>query len=281
MSVKAWRGYGAGRYGQIHVAFAAPAAGPGDRRPVVCFHQSPMSGAQFSPFQNALAIDRLVLCPDTPGFGGSDAPPAPVTIPDYAAAMADLLDDQGFGAAGRGAVDIVGCHTGTLIGMALALARPDLVRKLVMPSIALFDAAERAAMKAKYGGPQPLLTDPGFVPAAFKASVIDGPAEMTPERRLALFAERLRSGTRSWYGPEASLNYDCEGALKRLEKPLLCVVLNEMLAANTRRAATLAPNAQLLDLSAWATHAAWDAAPVRLADAVRPFLDALEPGGQQ
>lgn len=269
MGVKTWRGYGQGRFGQIHVTFAEPATGRGGKTPVICFHQSPMSGAQFRPFQQALADDRLVLCPDTPGFGGSDGPPAPVTIPDYAGAMADLLDGLGYGQ-----VDVVGCHTGTLIGTALALARPDLVRRLAMPSMALFNAEELAATKAKYGGPQPLLSDADYIPTNFRAQVIDGPAEISGERRLELFAERLRAGTRAWFGPEASLNYDCESALKRVTQPMLLVVLNEMLANNTRRAKDLVANATLLDLSDWAGHAVWDAEPARFAAALRPFFDA-------
>lgn len=274
MGVKTWRGYGAGRYGQIHVAFAQPEQGPGAKTPVICFHQSPMSGAQFKLFQRALAADRLVMCPDTPGFGGSDAPDAPVSIPDYAGAMADLLDGLGYGANGQGPVDIVACHTGTLIGTDLANARPDLVRRLVMPSMALFNAEELAATKAKYGGPKPILTDPAHVPEMYKTMVTHGPAALSPERRLELFAERLRSGAKSWYGPEASLNYDCESALKKLAQPMLLVALNENLGVNTRRAAGLVKNATLLDLSSWADHSVWDAQPEKFADAVRPFLDA-------
>ncbi len=270
MGVKVWRDYGAGRYGQIHVTSAGAAS---SKTPVVCFHQSPISGAQFRLFQEALAMDRLVLCPDTPGFGGSDAPPGPVTIPDYANAMADLLDGMGYGAKGKGPVDVVGCHTGTLISTALAILRPDLVRKVVYASLALFNADERAKMKAMYGGPQPILTDATYVPKAFQTTVIDGHGA-TPERRLEMFAERLRAGTKSWYGPEASLNYDCETALKQVQQPALLLVMNEMLGPNTRRAKDLLKNPTLSDVSAWADHGVWDTAPARFADEMRRFLDA-------
>lgn len=274
MSVKVWRSYGAGRYGQMHVTWAEPLNGPGAKTPIVCFHQSPISGSQFKLFQAAMAEDRLVLCPDTPGFGGSDGPEKPVTIPGYAGAMADLLDGLGYGAKGKGPIDVVGCHTGTLIGTELATSRPDLVRKLAMPSMALFNAEELAKTKAMYGGPQPILTDPEFFPKAWMTTVINGPKDITPERRLEMFAERLRSGTKSWFGPEASLNYDCESALKKLNQPMLLVVLNEMLGPNTRRAKDLVKNATLLDISAWAHHSVWDAEPKRLADEMRKFFDA-------
>ncbi len=274
MGAKVWRQYGAGRYGQIHLTMAQPDAGPGSLTPVVCFHPSPMSGASYKVFQRVLAEDRLVLCPDTPGFGGSDGPDTPVTIPDYAAAMTDLLVGLGYGAKGKGPVDVVGCHTGTLIGVELATGRPDLVRKLSLPSLALFTAEERTKMKVQFGGPQPILTDPDFVPKVWRTTVIEGSTDSPPERRLELFVERLRSGTKGWFGPEASLNYDCESRLKQLTQPLLLLVLNEMLGPNTRRAKDIVKHAVLVDISAQAAHGAWDAQAQLMADSMRVFFDA-------
>ncbi|MBL8629631.1 MAG: alpha/beta hydrolase [Rhodospirillaceae bacterium] len=273
-SIKVWRTYGEGRYGQMHITCAQPIKGPGRKTPVICFHQSPISGSQFRVFQEAMAEDRLVLCPDTPGFGGSDAPGAPVTIPDYAGAMADMLENLGYGAKGKGPVDVVGCHTGTLIGTALAVSHPNLVRKIAFASLGLFNDAERAKMKAQYGGPQPILTDPAYVPKAFDTMVMSGGHGIQPERRLEMFAERLRSGTKSWYGPEASLNYDCETALKQVTQPVLLLVMNEMLGPNTRRAKDFVKNATVSDVSAWAEHNVWDEHPHKFADEMRGFFDA-------
>ena len=53
------RAYGTSRYGQLHYAAAGP-NGTTDKTPVVCFHQSPISGAQFKLFQRAMAVDRFV-----------------------------------------------------------------------------------------------------------------------------------------------------------------------------------------------------------------------------
>ncbi|MSO97741.1 MAG: alpha/beta fold hydrolase [Rhodospirillaceae bacterium] len=275
MGVKVWREYGSGRYGQIHIACAQPASGPGSKTPVICFHQSPSSGAQYKVFQRVMAEDRLVLCPDTPGFGGSDGPEAPVTIPDYADAMADMLDGLGYGTKGKGAVDVVGCHTGTLIGTELAASRPDLVRRLALPSLALFTADERAKMKAQFGGPQPILSEANFVPKVWQTTVIDGTPEITLERRLEMFAERLRAGTKSWFGPEASLNYDCESRIKLVTQPILLLVLNEMLGPNTRRGKDIVQRPTVVDISDRAHHSAWDAAPDLMAQHIRAFFDAV------
>jgi pimeloyl-ACP methyl ester carboxylesterase len=237
-----------------------------------------MSGAYYKVFQRVLAEDRLVLCPDTPGFGNSDGPAAPVTIPDYAAALARALDNLGYGAKGQGdkslgALDVVGCHTGTLIGAELAVTRPDLVRKLSLPSLALFTAEERAKMKAQFGGPQPILTDADFVPKIWRTSVLEGPAEAA-ERRLEMFVERLKSGTRGWFGPEASLNYDCESVLKKIAQPVQLLVLNEMLGPNTRRAKEIVMNSTVVDISDRAGHGAWDIEAALMAATMRAFFDA-------
>ncbi len=272
MGIQVWRQYGAGRYGQMHITAAQPNNGPGAKTPVVCFHPSPMSGLSYKVFQRVLAEDRLVLCPDTPGFGGSDGPGTPVTIPDYTAAMADMLDGLGYGANAKGAVDVVGCHTGTLICTELAVSRPDLVRKLAVPSLALFTSDERTKMKAQFGGPQPILTDPDFIPKVWRTTVFEG-ANETAARRLEMFTERLRAGTKGWFGPEASLNYDCESRLKQVMQPVLLLVLNEMLGPNTRRAKEIVHFPVLVDISAKAGHNAWDVEASLMAETMRAFFD--------
>jgi pimeloyl-ACP methyl ester carboxylesterase len=178
----------------------------------------------------------------------------------------------GFGANGKGKLDVVGCHTGTLIGTELAVARPDMVRKLALPSLALFTPEERAKMKAQFGGPQPILTDPDFVPKVWRTTVLEGGSE--PERRLEMFVERLRAGTKGWFGPEASLNYDCESRLKQVEQPILLLVLNEMLGPNTKRAKDIVKNGVVVDISSQAGHGAWDAQAELMARSMRAFFDA-------
>lgn len=89
----------------------------------------------------ALALDRQVLAPDLPGHGHSDSPAAGVgTAPAANAAdLAPVLDQL----APTAAV-VVGMSLGGLTSIALAAARPDLVRRLVLVDITPGVAGDKA-----------------------------------------------------------------------------------------------------------------------------------------
>ena len=79
------------------------------------------------------------LAPDLPGFGATPSPPTPWGAADYASALIPLLegvlDDEAHGAEERGRpkpVVVLGHSRGGCIAVALAAARPDLVRALVL-----------------------------------------------------------------------------------------------------------------------------------------------------
>ncbi len=69
----------------------------------------------FEPLLAHMGTDRLALAPDTPGYGLSDPPPAPLSIPDYAAALGDAVD-----ALDLGEIDLMGAHTGSRIAVEFA-----------------------------------------------------------------------------------------------------------------------------------------------------------------
>lgn len=273
MSIQTRRLYVDGPYGQVHVREAVPRAAGSSKIPLICFHQSPMSGAQYRPFQDEMSTDRAVWCPDTPGFGGSDAPPDVVTIADYANAMAAVLEQLGYGAQGHGVVDVFGGHTGSVIGTELAITRPDLVRRIAFPSYALFSDDQKTMMMQRFGGPPGYFSDPDFVASSYKQTVLEGNPDLDPERRLELFAERMRSGMKAWYAPEAVMSYDAETRLKALEQPALFLVLDDMLADNTRQAATLASNATVVEATHIPHALAWDVHAAEIAKSVRAFFD--------
>lgn len=263
-----------GPYGQVHLREASPKADGADKTPLICFHQSPMSGIQYRPFQDEMASDRFVWCPDTPGFGGSDAPPDVVTVEDYANAMAAVIEGLGYGPNGKGPVDVFGGHTGSVIGTELAITHPDMVRKIAYPSVALFSDEQKTMMMQRFGGPPEYFTDPDFVGSTYKQTVLDGNPDLDPERRLELFTERLRSGMKAWYAPEAVMSYDAEGQLKALTQPALVLILDDMLAENTRLAGTLIPDSTIVEMTHIPHALAWDVYASEIAQALRSFLDA-------
>lgn len=268
------KSYVDGPFGQIHVTQAGPMRDEG-RVPLVCFHQSPVSAAQFTLFQKEMAADRRVVCPDTPGFGSSDGPSSVPTIEDYAAALAIGLEALGFGAAQP--VDVLGFHTGTQICVEIAAARPDLVRRVVVSSLALFSPEELERNRAGFGGPRPLFSDPKYVAQYYDAQVTRGLSGIVPERRLELFAERLRSGTRSWYGPEAVFAYDTAKRLQDVRQPVLLYALRDTLSENTKRAAPLLAYSKIKERPDIHGPSGWDSNPEEIATDIRTFLDAPDP----
>lgn len=265
-----WRHYADCRYGQIHVTSAAPEGS--EKIPLVCLHQSPASGDYYREFQMVMAADRLVMCPDTPGYGGSDPPDRQPDVGDLADAVADAMDNLGYGTDGLGPLDWLGFHTGNYIIVELAIRRPDLVRRLVMPGIPYYPAGEREAKRRQFAQPRPYFTDADYVGRLYKDTVFNRDDGETKQRLFDMFVERMRAGPNSWWGFDAVFRYDADAALARINQPVLCPILNETLAEPTRQAAKLMSAAVTVDLTDL-TGAAWHNAPDRIAAVVRPFLD--------
>ncbi len=225
------------RFGQLHMR----SAGEGGV-PLVCFHMSPYSGLHYEPFMAHMASDRLVLCPDTPGYGGSDMPLDVPTMEDYAAAMIDMLNGLGLDT-----VDLMGFHTGTFVALALAHAAPDRVRKLVLPGIPYTDADGRAKRLQMFSGDRPYFTEDGYVQKRWDMG-LKGRGAQSDARFIALFAESVRTGVAGMNkGFAAVYRYDPDVAIAALNKPVFIPVPDEMLADSSRAAAKLFKNADLED----------------------------------
>jgi haloalkane dehalogenase len=143
------RGYLDLPWGQVHYRHAGSAGRP----TLLILHQSPLSSATYDAAVGALA-DRGIrsFAVDTPGFGMSDPPPRPWSIPEYADAVWQTAD-----ALGLGELYLLGQHTGAIVGAEAALRQPQRVRKLLLQGLPLYDDAERVEKKAGYA--------PGYTPA--------------------------------------------------------------------------------------------------------------------
>ncbi len=249
-------------FGQLHLRRAG-----GGGVPLVCFHMSPYSGLYYEPFMQAMATDRLVVCPDTPGYGGSDMPPETPTMEDYAAAIVDMLD-----ALGLDKVDLLGFHTGSFIALAVADAVPDRVRKLVLPGLPYVDIDGRAKRQEMFAGDRPYFEEEGYIAKRWDAG-LKARGGQSDDRFLSLFAESMRNGAGGMNkGFYAVFSYDPDVAIPGIRQPVYVPVPDEMLAENSRLAAGMFQDATLEE---WPDLKGdlFDVAAVDVAGRIRKWLD--------
>jgi pimeloyl-ACP methyl ester carboxylesterase len=238
------RSYFECRYGQLHVRNAMPTGGGGfdEGTTLLCFHQSPMSGGVFDKFLEIMGRDRPVYAPDTPGFGASDPPAAAPSVADYAGAMLDFIDQMRFRK-----IDLLGYHTGSLIAAEVALARPEIVRKLVLVAVPVLEEAERAAFK-KSPWPLPVLEDGSHLLKEWQHSQQWRGPGVTLEMLAASFAEKLHNGPNAWWGANAVMNYNARERLSQIKQATLVLRPRDDLWEATQRARSILQNAQYKDL---------------------------------
>lgn len=255
------------RFGQMHVRIARPAEDAAARAtPLVCLHQTPLSGGMFIPFMQAMAKDRIVLAPDTPGYGESDPPPAPQPIAAYAGAFLDLVAAEGFTQ-----VDVLGYHTGTVLAIDMALQQPTIVRKLVLASIPLFSEERRLQMLAS---PELELfkADGSEVMAqwnsGFKAR---GPGQ-TDEMITRNFQDKVRAGNRQSWAIKGVFAYPLRQRLREITQPALVLRSGDSLWEGSGEAAGLMPKGETLDRKDMG-HGLFDAFAAPLAGDIGAFLN--------
>jgi pimeloyl-ACP methyl ester carboxylesterase len=250
MSVTIRRRYVDGRYGQLHFREAEPASsGDGAKRPVLLLHQNPSTSFEYEPLIRALATDRRVVAFDTPGYGNSDGPPAPISMEGYATAMAESLEAAGLGASNP--FDVYGFHTGSLLTIELALARPDAVRQIGLTGLPMRSAAERAEMLAK-AKKDPVLDEEGTVALGMAKQLWDYVvAQRTPgiplAHQAALWLDKFRAFDKSTWAYVGVWSYDYE-RLKRVKQPALLIQPAEVIHDVSIDAVRLIPNHTIAEL---------------------------------
>lgn len=255
-----------GRYGQLHLRRGAPQRAFGTLTPVVLLHQTPLSGRMFSELLPELARDRLVLAPDTPGYGESAGPATAPALADYAAALHDLIAEQ------KEPVDLVGYHTGALIAAAIAERYPQSVRRLVLVSVPLFDAAQRARLRTE----TTISEDGSTLLAEWRSTMSVRPAGQSLEQAARIVAEKQRAGSRAGFAMAAIAAEDGAALLHRLRVPTVIVRPRDGLWENGAMAAALLPGTRLVDAPQWG-YGFFDADPAGVARLLREILDAPAP----
>ena len=206
------RAYCSTTFGQLHVRRIA-ADGRETSRPLVCLHPAPSSGLYFTTVMPLLNAGRQVLAPDYPGYGGSDAPAEAPAIEDYATAMLEALDALRV----EGAVDVLGFHTGCLVGAEMAMRRPKKVGRLLLCDVPCFDAPTRATLKKKMAVPMTITADLDSLNAPWEFDIASRVESVPLPRAFELFAEHLRAGSRDYFGFSAAFSYDCENRFSKLD----------------------------------------------------------------
>ncbi|MEM8983353.1 MAG: alpha/beta fold hydrolase [Pseudomonadota bacterium] len=129
--------------GDIHYRHAGLADGV---RPLLMLHPSPASSRALLPVMATIASERPVIAPDT--LGNGDSCPPSIESPDlgyYADSMLRLMDTLGIEE-----FDVYGSHTGSHVGIEIALQAGHRLKSLTMHGVALMDADEQEAFLANY-----------------------------------------------------------------------------------------------------------------------------------
>jgi pimeloyl-ACP methyl ester carboxylesterase len=108
---------------RLHVHRVAEPAAPA----IILLHGLGVSGTVWQAFARRLAPRFAAVAPDLRGHGESDAPPTGYRPEDYARDLAAMLEALGIGQA-----PVLGHSLGSLVALALADRRPDLVSGLVL-----------------------------------------------------------------------------------------------------------------------------------------------------
>jgi len=137
-------------WGQIQARTVAASA---ELPVLVLLHQSPLSARNYDALLPHLASFCRPYAIDTPGYGGSDAPPAAWEVRDYGAVVWHVADAL---AAPR--IALFGRATGTVFALEAALLAPQRVSSLVLHGLPVYTPEERSQRLANFA--------PSYVPDA-------------------------------------------------------------------------------------------------------------------
>lgn len=263
------RGYTSCRFGQMHYRQAG--LHNTSMPTLVLLHQNPSSSYEYEALIKAMAADRRVVAFDTPGYGMSDAPPAPPGMAGYAAAFADALDAMGI----AGPVDLYGFHTGTLLSIELAIARPELVGRVALTGIPMYPP-EELAKKLQDAQDYPEPDEAGEVILKLLENlwtyVVRNRDPAVPlDKAVRNFADKARVLHRFTWAYQGVWSWDYS-RLALMQRPALLLQPAEDLADISLAAASLLPDSTVRHLPEL-DRDIFDVAPDRIAHELRTFFD--------
>ncbi|MDX2142465.1 MAG: alpha/beta hydrolase [Rhodospirillaceae bacterium] len=252
------------RHGQMHVRYAGQHHG--EKRPLLCFHLSPVSGVIYETWLTEMGRDRLTIAPDTPGYGASDHTATPPEIKDFAQAMGDVMDAFNVKEA-----DVMGYHTGSKIAVELARQRPKQIKHLVLMSAPVYTEEDLKKQRAVNSMPEP---DPDgkFLVAAWKGLLEWQDKRASLKQTMVQFPDHLRGGDKRGWGHRAAFAYTYPSTIVDVTAPILVFNPEDDLVEYTPRIKPYIKNGRVKDLPGW-SHQLLDLSTREMAAMVRPFLD--------
>lgn len=259
------RGYVDTPDGQVHYRERR-----GDGAPLIFLHQTPSSSLMWERVLERYPGDRWLLALDTPGFGLSDAPAScpPDGIAFYARTLLAALDGlniDGF--------DLVGFHTGAVIGAEIAARAGGRVGRLVLIGMVVVTPEEgREKLETigrwRHDARGDYLVD-AQIPKMRERVTTDDPEHFTNEL-LAV----MQAGPNWWWGYQAVFSYDAAARLPRVTAPTLIAVGDgdePAMFGWCRRAAELVPEAEHSVLAGLGVEMCFEA-PERVVEVVDDFV---------
>lgn len=198
----------------------------GEGEAIILLHPVGLDSGFWRDTARLLANRFRVICPDLPGHGQTPlGPPTPATTADYAAMVADFIAEE------TGPVHtVIGLSFGGMIAQELALARPDLLRRLVLagctatfPEAARPGIRERGALAEREG--MDAIVETTLARWFSDEFLAQGGAEAVSAR---LLADDAAGWAAAW---RAISTHDAEARLKNLSVSALCLAGEKDVAA--------------------------------------------------
>jgi len=201
----------------------------------------PFSGLFYNTVTPYLSKTHTVISPDYPGYGGSDRL-SDISIEKWADCMAETLDASGL----EHPVEIIGFHTGCLVGTELSLRHPVMVNSLVLIDAPYFNANERAEMLEKNSAPPVFTKDIQSMAGIWEMNVASKLEKVPVNRAMENLAENLRNGENANLGFAAAFNYDAD-RMKNISHPTRVIATQSSMRQASLAAAALIPGATLIE----------------------------------
>lgn len=250
--------------GQTHVRLAG---NQDSATAVVLLHPLAFDGDYFTTLLRELDGSCCYVIPDYPGFGESNKLGSAPSIEGFADVVQEVM--QATSSSSEWAA--IGFHTGCLVAAELSRRNESLIKKNILIDIPFFSPEQAAGMTAKM--PR------GEWPPADSAQLADLYDKTVPVRAAAFGAERawdffvssVAATSNPADGFHGAFAYPAEQRFVEVSQATLAIATNSGLAAGTRRAASVLPNASLIEMPDVKGNVFELFAPV-VAAAIRDFL---------